>query len=316
MPMTKTAMSMKIWPTGALFAAGLAVIMLAAMPSSAFAQVVVVANGSPITEIDIQQRSKLIFTSTHKTPTRQEVIAELIDDRLKIAKAKVYGMEVTDSELEGAYKGMADRQHVTVAQFTQMLERSGVAPAALKARLRADLTWNNLVRGKFGPSLTVGESDVSKELQLRNVSDKPVAGYTYTLYPVTVVMPRNAPASEVELKHKEAESLRARFFNCKEGLAVARAIRDIAVREPVSRSSTDLAPQLVEMLATVEVGRLTIPELTPQGFQMYALCSKKASTSDSPVLREVRDQIFNKRFQYESNKFLEEIRKQAMIEYK
>ncbi len=32
--------------------------------------------------------------STHKPPTRQEIINDLIDDRLKISRAKVYGLEV------------------------------------------------------------------------------------------------------------------------------------------------------------------------------------------------------------------------------
>ena len=70
-------------------------------PAAAGAQVVVIANGSPITELDIQQRTQADGElSTHKTPTRQEVIDELIDDRLKIAKAKLYGMEVSDSEVD------------------------------------------------------------------------------------------------------------------------------------------------------------------------------------------------------------------------
>lgn len=76
----------------ALFCTGLAVPVLA--PVTASAQVVVIANGSPITELDVRQRTKLMATSTKKTPSRQEVINELIDDRLKIAKARVYGMEV------------------------------------------------------------------------------------------------------------------------------------------------------------------------------------------------------------------------------
>src|SRR5258707_8564888 len=37
---------------------------------------------SPITNYDIEQRSKLDFMSTHKQPTRQEVIDELIDQKV------------------------------------------------------------------------------------------------------------------------------------------------------------------------------------------------------------------------------------------
>jgi peptidyl-prolyl cis-trans isomerase SurA len=97
---------------------------------------------------------------------------------------------------------------------------------------------------------------------------------------------------------------------------LARALRDVAVREPINRSSTDLPPQLRELLGSMEVGRVTTPEVTQQGLQMFALCGKKESVEDSPAKREVREQLFTKRYEAESKKFLDEIRKQAMIEYK
>lgn len=288
--------------------------VFAAVPAAA--QVVVVANGSPITEIDIQQRTKLMATSTHKNPTRQEVIQELIDDRLKIAKARVYGLEVTDRDVDQAFEGMATRQHITPAQFAQVLERAGISPAAVKARVRAELTWNQLVRGKFGSSLQISESDITDALKDSKDAKAEVVAYNYTLYPVTVLVPRGASPGVVQAKRQEAENLRSRFTACNQGLALARSLRDVAVREPVNRSSVDLAPQLRDMLGSMEIGRLTAPEATPQGLQMFAVCAKKESTTDSPAKRQAREQLFNKRFEAESKKYLEEIRKQAMIEYK
>src|SRR5262245_54909599 len=58
-------------------------------------QVVVVVNGDPITAIDIAQRTKLLQISTHRTPSRQEVLDELIDEKLKLQVAKRYKLEVT-----------------------------------------------------------------------------------------------------------------------------------------------------------------------------------------------------------------------------
>ena len=66
----------------------------------------------------------------------------------------------------------------------------------------------------------------------------------------------------------------------------------------------------------MEVGHLTPPEATPQGLQMFALCGKKQSTADSPAKREMRDKLYNERYEAESKKFLEDIRRSAMIEYK
>ena len=97
---------------------------------------------------------------------------------------------------------------------------------------------------------------------------------------------------------------------------MARSLRDVAVRDPVTRNSADLTPQLRDMLGNIPIGHLTSPEVTAQGLQMFAVCAKKESTNESPLKRETREQIFAKRFESESKKYLDEVRKQAMIEYK
>jgi peptidyl-prolyl cis-trans isomerase SurA len=306
--MRNVSMKLYQWFAGAIFA-----IVLVC---PAFGQVVVIANGSPITEYDIQQRMKLDASATHKGATRQQVIDDLIDDRLKIAKARVYGLEVGDAEVNSAFEGMATRQHITIQQFTQVLERAGISPNTVKARIRAELTWQQLVRGKFGSSLQVGDSDIANALKGRNESETKDVGYIYTLYPVTVVVPRGSNEATISAKRSIADNLRTRFVSCNEGLAMARALRDVAVREPITRSSADLTTQLREILGNIEVGHLTAPEVTAQGLQMFAVCNKKETTSESPLRREVREQLYTKRFESESKKFLDEIRKSAMIEYK
>jgi len=297
------------WLAAAIVAAAIAT------PGVLCAQVVVIANGSPITELDIQQRTKLIITSTHKPPARQEVINELIDDRLKIAKAKTYEAVVGDAEVDAAFDNMATRQHITPQQFAQVLDRSGIAANTLKARIRAELTWGQLIRGKFGSTLQVGESDIANALRARNESDKAAVGYIYTLYPILIVAARGSNEELLQAKRAAAENLRSRFVTCNEGLAMARSLRDVAVREPVNRSSADLAPQLRELLDKMEVGRLTTPEPTAQGLQMFALCAKKESNAESSVKREVREKLFTDRFEAEAKRYLDEIRKQAMIQY-
>ncbi|MGB8157451.1 MAG: SurA N-terminal domain-containing protein [Pseudolabrys sp.] len=286
-----------------------------AAPTTSYAQVVVIANGSPITEYDIQQRMKLDAIS-QKSPNRQQAINDLIDDRLKIARAKVYGLEVGDSEITGAFENMAGRQHITVAQFTQVLERSGISPNTVKARIRAEMTWQQLIRGKYNSSLQIGDSDIAKALKDKNEGDAPAVGYIYTLYPVMVVVARGSSEATISAKRSEAENLRSRFASCADGLAMARGLRDVAVRDPITKNSADLSPQLRDLLGNIQVGRLTPPEVTAQGLQMFAVCNKKESATDSPQKREMREQLFAKRFESESKKYLDEIRKAAMIEYK
>jgi len=71
-------------------ALAVAATALVVSQSSARAQVVAVVGGEPITAVDITQRTKLIQLSTQKIPSRQDVLDELIDDKLKVQLSKRY----------------------------------------------------------------------------------------------------------------------------------------------------------------------------------------------------------------------------------
>ena len=292
----------------ALTATALSVMVL----SSAQAQIVLYVTGQPITAYDIEQRSKLVGLGG-KPKSRKEVIDELIDDRITVAAAKRFNFEMSQAEVDTAYAGIARNAGTTTDQFSKMLEGRGVNPNTLKARLKADMTWNQMVRGKFGQQLNPSEKDIF-EAEMK--SDQKESGVEYTLHPITFVVPRGSPASVLETRKREADALRQRFQACATGLPFARALREVVVRAPIRRNSADLSPALRDVLAKVDVGKVTPPEDTEGGVEVCAWCDRKETNSDSPTKRKFRDEIFQQRFTSRAERYLKELRSQAMIEYK
>ncbi len=310
-------MMLHSFPTWRKLTVSATLLLLAAVAWSTAAsaqQVVVIVNGEPITALDIEQRSKLTQLSTHKTPTRQEVIDELITEKLKVREAKKWGLEVPNSEVDSAYATMASRMRLTPELLTQQLARSGVNAATLKARIKADIAWPQLVRGRYQASLQIGEKDLMTAMDSK--SDDSV-GYDYTLRPILFLVATGSAEAFVEGRKREAEALRGRFHSCEEGIAFARALKDIAVREQVIRSSADIPPELRKVLEGVEIGRLTPPEVTKFGIEMFAICAKKVSSADNtPGKRQAREAIMTERYEQRSKQWLQELRRGAMIEYK
>jgi peptidyl-prolyl cis-trans isomerase SurA len=296
-----------------ILCAAAAMVIAAAMMSPARAQIVLYVTGQPITAYDIEQRSKLTALGG-KPRSRQEIIQDLIDDKLKIGAAKRFNFEMTQADIDSSFAGMARNAGMTADQFGKMLESRGVNPNALKARLKADMTWHQMVRGKFGQQLNPSEKDIF-EAEAKS-SDQKQAGIDYTLHPITFVVPRGSPASAIEARKREADALRQRFQSCSSGLPFARALREVVVRAPIRRNSADLSPALRDVLAKVEVGKVTPPEVTEGGVEVFALCERKETNSDSPLKRKVRDEIFQQRFEKQADRYLKELRAQAMIEYK
>jgi peptidyl-prolyl cis-trans isomerase SurA len=299
-------------------AALLAIVTVSAASTQVMAElVVVVVNGEPVTQFDIEQRSKLIQLSTHSTPPRQQVLDELIDEKLKTQLLRRYMIPDIDKDVENALTNMARRMHASPKQFTDQLARAGVMPETLKSRIKAEIVWSQIIRGRYQSSFQFSDKDIKARLQSSNPEAANATGFDYTLRPILFVVPRGSPPSAVEARKKEAEAFRNRFQSCEQSVPYARALPFVAVRAPVVKSSADLPPALRDILEKTEIGQLTAPEVTQQGIEVYALCGKKPSDADNvPAKKQIRDQLAKEAFERLSKQYLKELRGQAMLEYR
>ena len=279
--------------------------------------VAAIVNGEPVTNYDIEQRTKLNQIATQKPPARKVVLEELIDERLKLQLIRRYSIEGIDKDVESALANMARRGRTSPKEFADQLGRSGINIDTLKSRVRAELAWSQIIRGRFQSSFQFSEKEVLARIDPSKSQDA-AGAYEYTLRPILFVVPRGSQPALIEARRREAEALRGRFQGCEEGVALARGLRDVAVRAQVVKSSTDFSPALREILDKTELGKLTAPETTTQGIELYAVCSKKQTTSteNESGKREVRDKLFTEQFQNHSKRYLKELRSQAMIEYR
>ena len=270
-------------------------------------------NGEPITNLDIEQRTKLNFLTTRKQMPRQEVIDELTNEKVKIKEAKKFGVDPSASDIDQAFAGMGSRMRLSADQLTKSLESQGVRPETLKARLRADMVWTSLVRGRYKESLQVGEKDVAAAAKEGGEASQAEA-FEYKMQPIVLIVPRGSAPAATDLRRKEAESLRERVQTCEQANSYFKSMQNAAIREAVTKTSADIPGPLRELLDKTPIGHLTPPEITKQGVEMVALCERKPTKVDTPKKREIREKMFAQKYEAKSKAYLNDIRKAAMIE--
>lgn len=141
---------------------GAALLAASSSGSSLMAQsVAAMVNGEAVTNFDIDQRMKLVQLTTQKSITRAQALDELINDKVKIKEAKRYGLDLSASDVDAAFGNMASRMRMNSDQLVKTLEAKGIRPETLKLRIRSDMTWNSLVRGRFQSSFLVPEKDLA-----------------------------------------------------------------------------------------------------------------------------------------------------------
>ena len=298
----------------AAVAAAAMVLISAGSPVQA-QTVAVMVNGEPITNMDIEQRMKLNALSGVKDNSRQTVLDDLINEKVKIKEGKKFSVDPGTGEVDGSYATMAARMRLTPDQLTQQLASKGIRPNTLKSRLKADMVWNAIVRGRFKQSLQVGEKEVEAAVQSQG-GDAMAEAFEYQMRPLVLIVPRGAGSGLAEARHKEASALRERIQSCEDAIRTFKGTQNATVKGIVVKNSADLPPNLRELLDKTPIGHLTPPEVTAQGIEMVALCSRKPTKVDTPKKREVREKMFAERFDAKSKSYLADVRKAAMIEYR
>ena len=301
----------------ALAAASVAGLLLIGPISPVHAQTVaVMVNGEPITDYDIEQRSKLNFLTTHQQASRQDIISELIDEKVKIREAKKFGVDPSSSDIDQSFASMGSRMRLTADQLAKTLENQGIRPETLRSRIKADMVWGSLVRGRYKERLQVGEKDVAAAVKADGGDSDQTAAFEYKMQPVVLLVPQGSAPTTVQARQKEAEALRARVQSCDEANTYFKTMQNAAIREAVVKTSADIPQVLRKLLDDTPIGHLTPPEITKQGVEMVALCARKPTTVDTPKKREIRDKMFAQKYEATSKSYLQEIRKAAMIEYR
>ncbi|HVV94291.1 MAG TPA: SurA N-terminal domain-containing protein [Hyphomicrobiales bacterium] len=299
----------RLVPVAALAVAALA---SASLPASA-QSIVAVVNGTPITSIDVRERRAFIQLSQHKNETPRQVTDDLIDEALILNEAKRYGITASEAEVEARFAQVAQSAKLTPDQLAKALAQHGASARTFKNSIRAQLSYRTLLTRSFNPVNVVSERDVRKEM----ASNKSDAGktYRYTLRQVIFVTSSKASPGEVARRKQEAEGLRNRFADCQSGPALARGLRDVAVKEPVVRDDTEFAKELRDELAHTAVGHLTKPQRIDLGIQMIAVCARRQVSGSEAERSQVLNQLADEKFKQEAKERIADLRRRAVIQY-
>lgn len=277
-------------------------------------RVIATVGGVPITSFDIPQRQRLLQIREGRPHSAEQALQDLINDRIKFAEARRFRVEASEQQVEAAYAQVAQRSGIDPRGFDQVLRSQGIEPRVYKGKLRADLSWSNLIGARFGRTIFITDTQLVEALARRQGATRPV---NFVLRPIVLLVPATAPAAQVQRRMGEANALRGRFSSCATDLEQVGRIPDAAVREQFRRLNTDLSPAFRQVLDQTAVGKLTPPSRTQQGIEMIAVCAKEeASTSDTAARNQVREEMTTAEMKRISDSYLARIRQTAVITYR
>jgi len=291
---------------------GFTAAILFACPANA--QLAAMVNGEPITASDIGYRIKLNQITAHKTTSKQEALEELVNEKIKLQTAKRQNIEITDAQLDKILTGMAQRTGRQLSDFLDNLGKIGADIPSFKTKMRSEMAWRQVLEQHSPGMFQVRDADLVAILSARGETPQTKATQ-YSLQQIVLVLGRGSSDALRAARMKEAEALRSRSKNCEEAIQYAREMRDVVIKIPVQRLSSDLAIQYKKLLDSIPNGKMTPPEVTSTGIEVVAVCDRKEIVADISSRREFREELLTRRIGELEKDYLDELRKQSIISY-
>ncbi len=277
---------------------------LAANGVALAATVKVTVNDIPITDVQIQQRAKLM-TLEH-TPGNLTTAAtdELVNEALENQEAARFGFKVTDAQVQDQILTMSRGLRVSTDKLTLILNSAGVGLDTLKDRIRATLAWNQVIQNVITPRVTFSEADLAQQAATKITAAQ---SFDYILQQVTFLSAK--PGSRTA----DANRYRAQYKGCSSAVQLSQSFTDAAVIVIGRRNATQLPEAVAAELASLPVGGITAPHSDPSGTIMLAVCEKDAAKDLTFITNQLRSDEGNDKLKTQTDSYLADLKSKAKI---
>jgi peptidyl-prolyl cis-trans isomerase SurA len=306
--------------TGAIAALLLFLLLFVAAGMSAAQEVsiVVLVNDDPISDYDIDQRERFLAITTQQQPSpelKKKATDLLIDERLQIQQGRKLSVSVDEDDVTRVLEDMAKKNNLDVDGLAAALGKAGVNIRTLKDRIKAQLTWQSVVRQKFRHEVQIGDADVDRALSDAG-GEGGGAGATETalqLRQVKYELPAGADQKTIAERLAAAEGLRARFDSCAD---LAKGVEGASVKTLADQQPASLAQPARLLVMNAKMGQMTPPTLTASAVEVYAVCGKRSIRGDDKTREEAQRKLMNEEMSIRAERLLRDLRQDAFIEYR
>ncbi len=283
--------------------------LLACWPVSRVQAQTIVAsvNGDPITSTDLAEREKLL-RAIGQPASPSAALDSMIETRVKAGEINKYGIKVSPSEFGPTLNYYAEKGHMTLQVMSQRLQANHVDQKHMENFFAIQQAFDLYARAR-NRAVEVGKQDLDAQM----AQDKKGGGeQSFTLRQVVLILPPTASPAAVDEAAKKMDGLRGRFTDCESGAKIASEGGQFVVREPITRTSSQLGDQMVALLNKTPVGHLTPSSRDSTGLLAVAVCERKAA--DNEAAKDLAQQkVLQRIVKAQAQKLYQELRASAVI---
>jgi peptidyl-prolyl cis-trans isomerase SurA len=297
--------------------------------------IVATVNDQPITQLDIDQRLKLLKILGGRGESRKQALTSLIDEKVQISEAKKYKLNPSDAQISKQMEKIAQALGTDAAGLEPKLRKQGISMAAMRQYVEAQISFSRLLGTKYQVKVDVSQADIDRKYAdikqrmesrmneiMKDPRMKPITVYSIQ----EIVLPLDSVSESmtnqlIQARAIEATQIVKRYNGCKNARAAAEGIYNVNIKKPVDADASRIPKPLRAALDKAGPGKAIGPGRTRNGIQIIGFCGKRTITPpkpkfEMPTREQIENAAYNEKFAAIEEKYMREMRKNALIEYK
>jgi peptidyl-prolyl cis-trans isomerase SurA len=314
-----------------------------AAPPQIIEQVLVKVNGDILTKSDLEERQIAALRQRNVNPEvlkndeqlkkvladiTPQILVNAIDELLLLQLGKERGLKLSDDQFNRWLTGMRKDQNLEDdKRFEEALKQEGMTLSDVRRNVERQFLIDAVQRDEFGGKLQITEEEARQYYAAH--PNEFVEPATVSLREILIEVPtvnaQGRPAVNVgqdDEAAKKAQEVRARLTAGEDFAKVAADVSSSPSKAnggligPIALS--DLSPDLQKLLGKMTPGEIAQPIRITRGYQIIKLETSKTSSQRSfdSVRDLVADRVYQDRSRTEMRKFLDRVRRQAIIVWK
>ncbi len=235
-------------------------------------------NDEMISTFDVRQRVRLmVLMSGGRVPDsamdqlQKQALKDLVEERLKLQEAERLEFEIDPAEVDEELSRIAATSKLTKDDLVEELESQGIAIETVRDQIKARLTWQRIVSGRFGNRVRITEQQVDN-VYGRLLSDSRQEQYLVS----EICLPMEDESKAPEIYRAGLQMIE----QMRRGVPFEAVARQFSVCSTAQSGgdlgwihSGELAPELDRVLANLQPGAVSVP--TPYEGTLYILAVRK-----------------------------------------
>ncbi|REC95711.1 peptidylprolyl isomerase [Kushneria indalinina] len=286
-------------------------------------RVVAVVNDEAIMSSDLDQRVGQVRQQMQsrdigmpdQSELRGQVLSRMITEQIELQMAERANLSVSDSDLNQAMRGVAQRNNMTLEQFADRVEQEGMSYGQVREQIRRELLITQVQQRSVASQVNISDREVDQYLKQAGSN----ANVQYHLAHILIAVPQAPTPQQAEAARDKAEQLRQAITSGQAGFQEVAAAQSDGPQALDGgdlgwRSGAEMPSIFDDVVPNLNVGEVSEPVRSPSGYHLITLLDKRGGGNAEQQREQIRRTLFQRKVNEELEAWTQEIRASAYVD--